>query len=184
MIWVPKLLRIHPTMKECNYIQHHFLLLTWISYPPDLFGYTIMDYMRKWWLVTKYWINFEMVFITDQPFLDSFKTCVSVKPLGSRLYLSRTFTFISILKEWNYLINSTLLEVLFSNFLHLLWFSNPWVGKIFHTGVARNNFLRPFDGFLSWRLSSMYKICCIDFWSRLSSLFRRKQPLRVCALKF
>ena len=54
-------------MKEYNYIQHHFLLLTWILYPPDLFGYTLAhfgDYRRKWWLVTEYWIDFEMVFST------------------------------------------------------------------------------------------------------------------------
>ena len=49
------------------------------------------DYWRKWWLVTEYWINFEMVSITIQPFLDSCNAYASVEPLHSRLYLSCTF---------------------------------------------------------------------------------------------
>ena len=45
MVRVPKTVRIRPTVKECNYLQHH-LLLTWISYPPDLFNYTIAQFWR------------------------------------------------------------------------------------------------------------------------------------------
>ena len=77
-----------------------FLLLTWISYSLDLFGYTLAQFWRlqeKVVLVTEYWTNFEMLFITVQPFLDSLNAYVSVEPLDSRLYC--TFTFICMIKE-------------------------------------------------------------------------------------
>ena len=77
-----------------------FLLLTWISYSLDLFGYTLAQFWRlqeKVVLVTEYWTNFEMLFITVQPFLESLNAYVSVESLDSRLYC--TFTFICMIKE-------------------------------------------------------------------------------------
>ena len=89
------------------------------------------DYRRKWWLVTEYWINCEMVFFTVQPFWDSFNTYASVESLDSRLYLSRTFTFVRMIKEWNYLINFTHLKYFFwfsSSVVTTRSFSQPYAG--------------------------------------------------------
>ena len=93
--------------------------------------HSFWDYRRKWWLVTEYWINFEMVFVTVQPFLDSFNTYASVKTLDSRLYLSRTFTFIRMIKEWNYLINLTHLRYYFRIFTTVPWIVNVSKSNIF-----------------------------------------------------
>ena len=53
-----------------------------------------------------------MVFITDHPFLDPFNTYASVEPLDS-WHFAHSFTFIFIIKDWNYLINFTLLRFYF-----------------------------------------------------------------------
>ena len=51
-------MRIHPRLKECIYIRHHFLLLTWMSYPPDLLVYTFAQFWRpQEKVVACYWIQ-------------------------------------------------------------------------------------------------------------------------------
>ena len=108
-VWVSKIVRIRPTMKECNYIQHHLLLLTWTTYAT--YGYSHTQFWRLMEtvvVVTKYWMNFEVIFITAQPFLDSLNTYVNVESLDSGLYFYHTFTFISVIKKWNDFTNFTI----------------------------------------------------------------------------
>ena len=80
-------------MKECNYIQQDFLLLTYIIISIRSIWLRPSHCRRKWWLVTEYWINFEMAFTTVEPLLDSFNTYASVEPLYSSLYLSCPLLF-------------------------------------------------------------------------------------------
>ena len=44
------------------------------------------DYRRKLWLVTEYWIDFEMAFIIAEPFLDSLNTYATIETLDSRFF--------------------------------------------------------------------------------------------------
>ena len=62
-----------------------------------------------YWILDWFWNGFQYCFIT----LDSFNTYASIEPLNSMLHLSRTFTVICMIKEWNYLISFTRLRYYF-----------------------------------------------------------------------
>ena len=120
-----------------------------------------------------------MVFITVQPFLDSFNTYASVEPLDSRLHLSRTFTFIRMTKEWNYLISFTLLRYYFLTFviccdskiffitIYWIW-ANPYI-PLFRTRCILFYFILHFNINLDRRqfIISSYTSSSIAEWDFL-----------------